>query len=126
MIEISRILNFSAALILVGTILAIIVGLQELTTNTTVDGQFKGFYLFGCGLFFTPIALIPFRRGERWAWYTALISGGIALIGQAILGYFAGSILPSYELPAAALLVVLWAVAVVLPAREVFSKKQMQ
>lgn len=119
----SRILNVSAALILVGTILAIIVGLQELAINATVDGQFKGLYLFGCGLFFTPIALIPFRRGEKWAWYTALISGGIALIGQALLGYFAGSILPSYELPAAVLLVALWAVAVALPAREVFSKK---
>jgi len=119
----SRMLNLSAVLILIGTVLAIIVGLQELVTKATVDGQFSGFYLFGCGLFFTPIALIPFRNGEKWAWYTALISGGIALIGQLILGLFAGSALPSYDLPVAAMLVALWAVAIGLPAKEVFTKK---
>jgi hypothetical protein len=123
-IQISRILTISAVLILVGTVLAIIVGLQELFTKATVDGQFSGFYLFGCGLFFTPIALIPFRKGEKWAWYTALISGGIALVGQLILGYIAGSALPSYDLPIAAMLVALWAIAVALPAKEIFTKKQ--
>ncbi len=124
MSQISRILNVSAALILVGTVLAIIFGLQLLFTKATSDGQFSGFYLFGCGLFFTPIALIPFRKGEKWAWFTALISGGIALVGQLIMGFFAGSALPSYDLPVAAMLVGLWIVAVALPAKEVFSKKQ--
>ena len=117
----SRILVVSSALILVGTILAIIIGLMDLTTKTTVDGQLSGFYLFGCGLFFTPIALFPFRRGEKWAWYTALISGGIALIGQLVLAYFAGSALPSFAFPASILLVVLWFVGITLSAKDVFS-----
>lgn len=116
----SRILNVASALILVGTILAIITGLNDLFTKTTTDGQLAGFYLFGCGLFFTPIALIPFRKGEKWAWCTALISGGIALLGQLILAYHAGSNLPSFVLPVAASLVVLWAVAIVLPFKEIF------
>jgi hypothetical protein len=121
---ISRILVVSAALILVGTILAIIIGLMDLSTKTTVDGQLSGFYLFGCGLFFTPIALIPFRRGEKWAWYTALIAGGVALVGQLILVYFAGSALPSFGFPASILLVLLWAVGISLAAIEVFSLKK--
>ena len=117
----SRILLVSTALILVGTIMAIIVGLIDLSTKTTVDGQLSGFYLFGCGLFFTPIALIPFRKGEKWAWYTALISGGIALVGQLILAYFAGSALPSFAFPASIMLVVLWLVGITLSASDIFS-----
>jgi hypothetical protein len=82
-------------------------GLQELFTKTTIEGQFSGFYLFGCGLFFTPIALIPFRRGEKWAWYTALIAVGIALIGQTILVYNAGSTMDAVFLPSSVVLVTL-------------------
>jgi hypothetical protein len=116
----SRNLNVASALILVGTILAIIIGLMDLFTKTTSDGQLSGFYLFCCGLFFTPIALIPFRKGEKWAWYTALISGGIALVGQLVLVYLAGSGLPSFAFPASALLVILWAIGIVLPVKEIF------
>jgi len=115
-----RILDVASALILVGTILAIIFGLIDLFTKTTTEGQLAGFYLFGCGIYFTPIALIPFRKGEKWAWYTALISGGITLVGQLILVYHEGSNLPSFILPVTALLVVLWAVAIVLPYKEIF------
>jgi hypothetical protein len=75
--------------------------------KTTVDWQFSGFYLFGCGLFFTPIALIPFRKGEKWAWYTALGAGGIALVGQLILVYLIGSVVDSAFLPASLMLVIL-------------------
>ena len=116
----SRTLLIASALILIGTVMAVIVGLMDLLTKTTTDGQLSGFYLFGCGLFFTPIALFPFRRGERWAYFTALISGGIALVGQLVLAFLAGSNLPSFALPAAAFLVALWAVAMVLPVKEIF------
>jgi hypothetical protein len=118
---ISRILTVASALILIGTILAVILGLQELFTKTTMDGQFSGFYLFGCGLFFTPIALIPFRKGEKWAWYTALIAGGIALIGQTILVYNAGSAMDAVFLPTSVVLVILWIVGIALAAIEIFS-----
>ena len=121
MTPISRILTVASALILIGTILAVILGLQELFTKTTMDGQFSGFYLFGCGLFFTPIALIPFRKGEKWAWYTALIAGGIALIGQTILVYNAGSAMDAVFLPTSVVLVILWIVGIALAAIEIFS-----
>jgi hypothetical protein len=61
----SRILTVASALILIGTILAVILGLQELLTKTNMDGQFSGFYLFGCGLFFTPIVLIPLGKEKN-------------------------------------------------------------
>ena len=117
----SRILNIASILILIGTILAMILGLTELFTKTTMEGQFSGFYLFGCGMFFTPIALIPFRKGEKWAWYTALVAGGIALIGQTILVYNAGSAMDAIYLPSSIILVLLWIVGIALPAKEILS-----
>ncbi len=116
-------LTVAAVLVLVGTVLAIILGLQQLFTKSTLDGQFSGFYLFGCGLFFTPIALIPFRKGERWAWYTALVAGGVALVGQLVLVYMAGSALDAIFLPASLMLVVLWAIAIGISAKPVLGKK---
>ena len=118
----NRRLLASSVLILVGTILAIIFGLQRLFTLTTVNEQLSGFYLFGCGLFFTPIALIPFRNGEKWAWYTALGAGGIALVGQLILVYLAGSAFDATVVPVSAILVVLWAIAIGLSATQIFAK----
>jgi hypothetical protein len=117
----SRILTVASALILIGTILAIVLGLQELFTKTNMDGQFSGFYLFGCGLFFTPIVLVPFRKGEKWAWYTALIAGGIALVGQLILVYIAGSALASVFLPVSVILVIFWIAGIALSSKEIFS-----
>lgn len=120
----NKILTVASALILIGTILAILLGLQELFTKTTMEGQFSGFYLFGCGMFFTPIAFIPFRRGEKWAWYTALVAGGIALMGQLILVYLAGSAMDLLYLPASLMLVIFWAIAIAISAKEVFSAKK--
>ncbi len=120
----NRILTVASILIVIGTVMAILLGLMQMFTKTTMEGQFSGFYLFGCGLFFTPIALVPFRKGEKWAWYTALVAGGIALIGQLVLAYFAGSALEAVYLPASAMLVAMWFVAIVLSAKEVFSAKK--
>jgi hypothetical protein len=101
-------------------------GCKNYSQKLPLTGNFLGFYLFGCGLFFTPIALIPFRKGEKWAWYTALGAGGIALIGQLVLVYLVGSALDSAFLPASLLLVILWAIGIALPAKQVFnSKKQL-
>ncbi len=119
----NRNLIIASALILVGTVLAIFTGLNNLFTTTTSDGQLSGFYLFGCGIFFTPIALFPFRKGEKWAWYTALASGGIALVGQLVLVYLWGSALPSFAFPASIMLVALWAVSIAISAKEVFKVK---
>jgi len=120
-IAISKILNVASVLLLIVSIAAVITGLYDLFTQSTLKGQFSGFYLFGCGLFFTSIVLIPFRKGEKWAWYTTLIAGGVALIGQMVLVYFAGSALAEFYLPASAVLIILWIVGLLLPAKEFFS-----
>ena len=120
MIVISRILNVASVLLLIVSLAAVLTGLLDLFIKSTWEGQFSGFYLFSCGLFFTPIVLIPFRNGEKWAWYTTLIAGGVALIGQMILVYFAGSALAEFYLPSSALLIILWIVGLILPAKEFF------
>ena len=117
----SRILNIASILILITTIAAMLLGLTELFTKETLEGQFSGFYLFGAGMFFTPIVLVPFRKGEKWAWYTALITGGIALIGQTVLLYIASSAMDAIYLPSSIVLVLLWVVGIALSAKEVLS-----
>ena len=87
MIAIGKILNVASVLLLVVSLAAVITGLLDLFIKTSWEGQFSGFYLFGVGLFFTPIILVPFRKGERWAWYTTLVAAGVALVGQMILIY---------------------------------------
>ncbi len=119
----SRILTVSSFLIIIGTAMAIIVGLYNLFTLDTIYGQFSGFYLLGCGLFFTPIAAIPFRKAEKWAWLTALGAGGVALIGQLVLVYMADTAVEAIFLPASIFLIVLWGLAIGLSAKSVFAKK---
>jgi hypothetical protein len=72
-------------------------------------------------MFFTPIVLIPFRKGEKWAWYTAFITGGIALIGQTILLYNTGSAMDAIYLPSSIILVLLWIVGIALSSKEILS-----
>jgi len=117
----NRILNVASVLLLIVSLAAVITGLLDFFIKITWEGQFSGFYLFSCGLFFTPIVLIPFRKGEKWAWYTTLIAGGVALIGQLVLVYLAGSALAEFYLPASAVLIILWIVGLLLPVKEFFS-----
>jgi hypothetical membrane protein len=120
-IAIGKMLNVGSVLLLVVSLAAVLTGLYDLFTKTSWEGQFSGFYLFSVGLFFTPIILIPFRKGEKWAWYTTLVAAGFALIGQMILVYNAGSALAEFYLPASAVLVILWIVGLLLPVKEFFS-----
>ena len=50
-----------------------------------------------------------------------MVIGGIALIGQLVLVYIAGNLLPAYMLPFNIVLIVLWLIGIVLPVKEVFS-----
>lgn len=61
----SRILVISAAFILVGTVLAIILGLQELFTKTTVDGQFSGFLSLWLWLILYPYSFNSFQERRK-------------------------------------------------------------
>ena len=83
--------------------------------------QFTGLYMFGTTSSAAIIALLPYRKGEKWAWYTQLIIGGIALIGQLVLVYIAGNLLPAYMLPFNIVLIILWLIGIFLPIKEFFS-----
>jgi hypothetical protein len=120
-ITIGKILNVASVLLLVVSLAAVITGLYDLFIKTSWEGQFSGFYLFSVGLFFTPIILIPFRKGEKWAWYTTLGAAGVALVGQMFLVYNAGSALAEFYLPASAVLIILWLCGLLLPVKEFFS-----
>ncbi len=83
--------------------------------------QSVGIYLLGMGIFFCVVSWVPFRKGEKWAWYSMLIVGGVGAGGQLVFAYLADGVIASFYLPSAAMLLVLWAVAIVLPIRDVFS-----
>jgi hypothetical protein len=82
--------------------------------------QFTGLYMFGTTSMAAIIALLPYRKGEKWAWYTQLVIGGIALIGQLVIVYIAGNLLPSYMLPFNIVLIILWLIGIILPIKEFF------
>jgi hypothetical protein len=143
--EFSRVLNVGSALLFIVAIMGVLFGLMFLVfvpieeeligvtvseirafnTNVmdqiTLLYQFGGLYLLATGLSLVAISLIPYRRGEKWAWYTQLIIGGLTLIGQFIIIYISSAILPSYYLPLSIILIILWLVGIVLPVKEIFS-----
>ena len=86
----------------------------------TILFQFTGLYMFGTTSMAAILALLPYRKGEKWAWYTQLVIGGIALIGQLVIVYIAGNLLPSYMLPFNIVLIILWLIGIILPIKEFF------
>jgi len=145
----SRILNVGSALLFIVGIAGMIYGLQELFLFAYLDEEligvtaseigafnqnlldsiklkshFEGLYMLSTALIFCVISLIPYRKGEKWAWYTLSVIGGLAVFGQIILIYIgvAGAISPSYLLPLAIVIVTLWIVGLALPAKEILSK----
>jgi len=76
--------------------------------------------MFGTTSMAAILALLPYRKGEKWAWYTQLVIGGIALIGQLVIVYIAGNLLPSYMLPFNIVLIILWLIGIILPIKEFF------
>jgi hypothetical protein len=148
-IDLSRILNIASALLFIVGITGMIYGLQELflfayldeeligvtaseisafnqnlLDSMKLESQFEGLYMLSTALIFCVISLIPYRKGEKWAWYTLLVIGGLAVFGQIILIYIGvvGAISPSYLLPLAMIVGILWIVGLALPAKEILSK----
>lgn len=85
----------------------------------TLFAQLSGLYLLTTGLLGCFISAVPFRKGEKWAWYTVLAVLGLGLFGQTALVYFAGALMASYYLPISIVLVIMWAVGLALPAKEI-------
>ena len=78
--------------------------------------QITGLYLLTTAFSFCILSLIPFRKGEKWAWYAMLVLGGTTLIGG--LGLF----VITYSIPPGIvdiMLAILWIVGLVLPAKEI-------
>lgn len=55
---------------------------QELRVNLPDMFRWLGFvirawglFILSCGVFIIALARMPFRRGERWAWYTLALAG---------------------------------------------------
>ncbi len=145
MIDLSRVLNIASALIAIVDIIGVVYALQNLFLIPIDEGllgvtvsqirafnpnvmdqitllyQFMGLYMFGTTSSAAIIALLPYRKGEKWAWYTQLVIGGIALFGQLVLVYIAGNLLPAYMLPFNIILIILWLIGIILPIKEFFS-----
>lgn len=146
MIEFSRILNVASALLFIVGIVGVLYALQDLfwapTINEgllgvtaseirdfnlnvmdqlTLSNKFKDLYMLSMALIFCIISLVPYRKGEKWAWYTALVTGGLVLFGQFVILYAGGNILAPYLIPLAIILIILWIVGLVLPVKEILS-----
>jgi hypothetical protein len=78
--------------------------------------QLYGVYLLSFALFLSVISLIPYRRGEKWAWYATLVIGGLALPGTLLL---------ARKLVAVRLnviLIMIWMAGLALPMKEILGK----
>lgn len=83
--------------------------------------QLRGVYLLIFALFWSVISLIPYRKGEKWAWYTMLIIGSIWMSGYLTLvfiGISSGIYLSSWIIPGMISLI-LWITGLTLPAKEI-------
>lgn len=134
--------NIGAVLLLVTTVVGLAVALQYLFMSPfdesllgsslaqvsafnpnvldtmTLMARLSGLYLLTTALLGIFILAVPFRKGQKWVWYATLIVIGIGLFGQLWLVYAAGSLLASYILPTAVVLVMLWALGLAISAKE--------
>ncbi len=79
--------------------------------------QIVGLYLLIAGLSICFISILPYRKGEKWAWYAMLVLGGTFMVGSQILFITTYSVLGILDIT----LVILWILGLVLPVREILS-----
>ena len=96
----------------------------KLADAIDLSTQTRGFYLFGLALFFAVISLMPYRKGEKWAWYAMLGIGGIFLSGFTIISYIGVTLglWPSFWIALGIILLILWGAGLALPAKEILGK----
>ncbi len=140
----SKVLNVAAVLIFITAILGVGIGLinlflapwegdtfgvsasqvnafnPQVADKMTLGLRFEGLYMFGLALMLCYISLVQFRKGAKWAWYLVLFVFGIALIGQLALVYIGSDVLAAFYLPSSLMLVILWALGIILPVKEIF------
>jgi hypothetical protein len=90
---------------------------QNLLEFMMFTTQMLGLIAMFASLLFLAITLIPYRKGEKWAWYTMLVVGGFYMVGGIILTYIGmtGHVLMTL------VMVILWIVGLILPAKEILS-----
>ena len=96
----------------------------KLVDSMELAVQTRGLYMLLFGLFWSVISLVPYRNGEKWAWYALLVIGGIFVAGWLIVSYtgVTTGLLPSSSIPVTIILLILWMVGLALPAREILGK----
>lgn len=138
----SKILNIASILLLIVALFGVIFGLLYLVGDPLQDKVFgvteseirafnsdlmdgfilvhrsEGLYMLSLSLALCFVSLVPFRKGEKWAWYFTLGIFGIALVGQVIITYVGSNILASYLLPASILLVIVWFIGLIISIKE--------
>ncbi len=88
---------------------------QDLLDFMMLINRFFGLCSLSAGLFVCVVSLIPYRRGEKWAWYTMLIVGGILMFtGLQILWI-------SLD-PVPIVFIALWIAGLALPAKEILGR----
>ena len=80
--------------------------------------QLYGLYLLSFGLFLCIVSLKPYRNGEKWAWYSTLIIGGVTFLGTLLLSR------KMVAVRLTLLLIVLWVAALALPAQETLNNTE--
>ena len=88
----------------------------------TLNARLSGLYLLTTALLGAFVLALPFRKGEKWAWYAMLVVIGIGVLAQLWFVYDAGSLMLSYTLPVAVVLVLLWAVGLAVSATEILKR----
>jgi hypothetical protein len=91
---------------------------QNLLGFITFTTQMLGLVAVFASLLFLVIILIPYRKGEKWAWYTMLVIGGIYMVGALSLTYIG----MTAHVPITTVMVILWIAGLALPAKEILSK----
>ena len=91
---------------------------QNLLEFVTFTTQMLGLVAMFASLLFFVITLIPYRKGEKWAWYAMLVIGGFYMIGVLIMAYVG----MTAHVPITTVMVILWIARLVLPAKGILSK----
>ena len=96
----------------------------KLVDGMELSVQLKGLYFLTLALFWSVISLIPYRKGEKWAWYAMLVIGAIFVSGYLILTNI-GITLGLYEsfwITLGIIWLLLWMVGLALPVKEILGK----
>lgn len=86
-----------------------------------ITKKMVGIMLCGIAISIVIITHYGYKKGEKWAWFTLLVVGGIPwitfIVYKIIIGYIGVSMITF------AIGVVLYAVGIILPANEILGKK---